>query len=219
MSDISSASSKKRDRSRAAILAAALDLFTERGYDGTSIDDIRKAVGFRSKSSLYAHFASKEAIAEALQTHIFEQMNLILLQSGATAGADPLDRLTASLRAAIRWALTHPKEHTFRFIRNQQERLLSGRFDYMRDPKSDIYVHMFKLMAELRQHYPVRAIADQALVSLVAGVVSRSVIDQEAFGAIPLEETVEQVLTVCLAIVLESENLHSIELSEASSEA
>lgn len=47
------------------ILEAALDLFAEKGFAGTSMRDLARAVGFR-QSSLYNHFAGKEAIYHAL---------------------------------------------------------------------------------------------------------------------------------------------------------
>jgi AcrR family transcriptional regulator len=50
---------------RLAILEAALDLFAEKGYFGTSLRDISTAVGVRG-SALYNYFASKEALFEAL---------------------------------------------------------------------------------------------------------------------------------------------------------
>ena len=50
---------------RERILDAALDLFSVHGYDGASIRQIARAVGLR-ESSLYNHFAGKEAILHAL---------------------------------------------------------------------------------------------------------------------------------------------------------
>jgi len=51
--------------SRDRILEAALDLFARHGYAGTSMRQIAAAVGMRA-SSLYSHFAGKEAILSAL---------------------------------------------------------------------------------------------------------------------------------------------------------
>jgi AcrR family transcriptional regulator len=50
---------------REAILTAAARLFRERGFRGTSIDEIGAALG-TSGPALYRHFASKEALLEAL---------------------------------------------------------------------------------------------------------------------------------------------------------
>ena len=53
------------DETRAQILDVALRLFTERGYEGTSIRDLSDALGM-TKSALYYHFPSKEAIVMAV---------------------------------------------------------------------------------------------------------------------------------------------------------
>jgi AcrR family transcriptional regulator len=50
---------------RAELLAAALDVFADRGYHGTSIDDVAKRAGV-SKALIYEHFASKRELHETL---------------------------------------------------------------------------------------------------------------------------------------------------------
>jgi len=52
-------------RTRQAILDAALDLFAEKGYSGTSLRDVAATVGVR-ESALYNYFAGKEALFDAL---------------------------------------------------------------------------------------------------------------------------------------------------------
>ena len=54
-------------RTRQAILDAALALFAEKGYFGTSLRDVARAVGVR-ESALYNDFAGKEALFEAILT-------------------------------------------------------------------------------------------------------------------------------------------------------
>ena len=50
---------------RERILLAALDMFSQRGYDGTNIRDLAASLGL-VKSGIYRHFESKEAIWNAL---------------------------------------------------------------------------------------------------------------------------------------------------------
>jgi AcrR family transcriptional regulator len=58
--------SEERD-TRQEILDAALDLFAENGFFGTSMREIAKKVGVR-ESALYHHFPSKAAMLETLAT-------------------------------------------------------------------------------------------------------------------------------------------------------
>jgi len=53
------------DRTRQHILDVALDLFSERGFEGASIRDLAEALGM-TKSALYYHFANKDAIVLAI---------------------------------------------------------------------------------------------------------------------------------------------------------
>lgn len=50
---------------RAGLLDAATALFAERGYAGTSIDDVAAAAGM-TKGAVYHHFAGKAALFEAV---------------------------------------------------------------------------------------------------------------------------------------------------------
>ena len=47
---------------REKILDEALTLFSEKGFEGTTVRDIASAVGITA-SSLYKHFESKDAIS------------------------------------------------------------------------------------------------------------------------------------------------------------
>ena len=52
-------------QTRQAILDAALELFADKGYFGTSLRDIAAVVGVR-ESALYNYFRGKEALFSAL---------------------------------------------------------------------------------------------------------------------------------------------------------
>ncbi|HET6743217.1 MAG TPA: helix-turn-helix domain-containing protein [Kribbella sp.] len=87
-------------------LRQALDVFWERGYEGTSLSDLAAAMGIRS-ASIYASFGSKE--------DLFRQ---VMTLYGATAGEPPRRALRehTSAREAIHAMLratadqiTHPE--------------------------------------------------------------------------------------------------------------
>ena len=58
---------------RASILEAAMTLFPDRGYDGTSVEAIAQAAGV-SKLTVYSHFADKETLFGAAVTECCAQM-------------------------------------------------------------------------------------------------------------------------------------------------
>ncbi|MEN0104088.1 MAG: helix-turn-helix domain-containing protein [Curtobacterium sp.] len=96
---MSNATSTRRPGSetRAEILRVALELFTSRGYEGTSIRDIAEALGV-TKSSLYYHFASKEAIIRALLDDRRGELDALLAWIDEQPPGPDLLR-----RTALRW--------------------------------------------------------------------------------------------------------------------
>ena len=62
----------EKSNTKQEILEASLELFSTQGYEATSISQIAEAVGIR-KASLYSHFASKQAILDALMQITLEQ--------------------------------------------------------------------------------------------------------------------------------------------------
>src|SRR4051795_9638026 len=87
---------------RERILAAALELFAEGGYEGTSVGDIEAAAGLSPRSgALYKHFASKAAVLEAAmeqRRRSFEQVDVLL-------GLVPFGDLRAELTVMARFVL------------------------------------------------------------------------------------------------------------------
>lgn len=55
----------KQEDTKNLIIQKALDLFSERGYDAVSVDQIAKEVGIKAPS-LYNHYPSKQAIFDAI---------------------------------------------------------------------------------------------------------------------------------------------------------
>jgi len=87
---------RRRPKTRERILAAALQLFVERGFDGTTISDIERAVGLAAGTgSFYRHFRSKDDVfVAAIQRSATEYIELFLtvLQELDTID-DPVERL------------------------------------------------------------------------------------------------------------------------------
>lgn len=82
---------------REEILRVATRLFTERGFEGTSIRDISSALGI-TKSALYYHFANKDAIILAALGARRRDLDDLLGWIDEQPPAPDLVR-----RAALRW--------------------------------------------------------------------------------------------------------------------
>ena len=65
---------ERSERSREQILAAALKLFSHRGYGATIVRDIAEAAKL-SKGNVYHHFPDKETIFRALLDRYFQAMS------------------------------------------------------------------------------------------------------------------------------------------------
>ncbi|WP_276936081.1 TetR/AcrR family transcriptional regulator, partial [Dielma fastidiosa] len=56
------------------ILEVSLKLFSEKGYEKTTMQDIVNALGM-SKGAIYHHFKSKEELVDAVSTYSFMKRN------------------------------------------------------------------------------------------------------------------------------------------------
>jgi len=92
---ISGRAPQRKARTRAAIVEAAAGLFSERGYDLTSIHQVA-ARADTGVGTLYNYFTSKEEILRAVLERQFEGAELAFAQI-AEARPDPGDRLRLAL--------------------------------------------------------------------------------------------------------------------------
>lgn len=83
-----------------SVIRAASELMAARGYHGTSMRDVAKAVGIQM-ASLYYYHASKQDLLVHLMRTTLEDLREFVHQSMETAGPDPVDQLEAGLRAHI----------------------------------------------------------------------------------------------------------------------
>jgi AcrR family transcriptional regulator len=84
---------ERRAATTAAILEAASRLFGQRGFAGTTMDDIAEAAGV-AKGAVYHHFKTKEAVFEA----VFDQVSAELVEEvdrAARAGPDVVAAMVA----------------------------------------------------------------------------------------------------------------------------
>src|SRR5881398_2656791 len=94
-----------RAEREARMLDAALEVFTERGFDAASMDEIAAASGI-TKPMLYSYFGSKEGLYLACIERAARPM-IEALRAAVVAQDDPARRLWAGARAYLGWVDDH----------------------------------------------------------------------------------------------------------------
>jgi len=89
----------RRRYDTASLLDVAIQVFTERGYDGTSMGDLAQASGL-SKSSLYHHFESREQLLRAALDRAVAPLFAVVDEPEARSGR-AIDRLEHVVRREV----------------------------------------------------------------------------------------------------------------------
>ena len=87
-------------RKREALLEKSLALFTERGYEQTSIEDIAHAAGV-AVGGFYQHFTSKRQILLVLMDRLLQDISLLTWEAKSTAPTDLRDGIARLIRQAL----------------------------------------------------------------------------------------------------------------------
>ncbi|HEX8955560.1 MAG TPA: TetR/AcrR family transcriptional regulator [Burkholderiaceae bacterium] len=102
---------------KSAILAAALAVFTDKGIEAATIDDIRQKSG-ASVGSIYHHFGAKDGIAAALFAHTLDDY-WGRLMAAVESAADARAAIHALVGTHIHWMVAKPDAARFLFSRRQ----------------------------------------------------------------------------------------------------
>ncbi len=90
------------------LLAVAVKVFTERGYDGTTMDDLSVALGI-SKSSIYHHVSGKQELLSSALDRALDGLEKALgdaVGPAPEADAGSIARLEAGVRSSVRVLVT-----------------------------------------------------------------------------------------------------------------
>jgi AcrR family transcriptional regulator len=113
--------SEASDEKREAILDAALDLFSERGFYGTAVPPLAEKAKVAT-GSIYRYFENKEAIVNALYRREKQLLGKALLEA-FPFDAPPRDQFHFFWTAAMKYARRHPKGLAFLELHHHQSYL------------------------------------------------------------------------------------------------
>jgi len=102
-----SAPSRRSQRTRAALIAAGLDLLFDRPIDAIPIDDVVARAGV-AKGSFFNHFADKHDFASAVATEVRLEVEALVRQANDGI-ADPVARIAGGMAVAARFAIAQPR--------------------------------------------------------------------------------------------------------------
>lgn len=138
-----SKTSADRHRSSDRIRAAAIALFRSRGYHGTSVREIAKAVKIKP-ASLYYHYPSKQAILVDLFVRPMDAM-LEGMDVAVGGASTPRDRLRAAVRFHVLFHIARQEEA---FITHSELRSLTPRNQRTIIAKRDHYQRKIRALLE-----------------------------------------------------------------------
>jgi AcrR family transcriptional regulator len=176
------------------ILSVATRLFAERGFDGTSLQDIAAAVGLRKPSLLY-HFPSKDDLRRAVLESLLSRWHDVLprLLLAATSGEDQFAALIDEsmgffaadpdrARLLLREGLDRPAEFR-QLLSNHLKPWVTVVADYVRKGVARGEIHA--------------SVDPEAYVVAVINLILSSFATATCFGGlVPRERQVAEVLRV-----------------------
>jgi AcrR family transcriptional regulator len=181
---------------RRAILDRARRLLVAEGYDRLSMRKIAGAVGC-SATSIYLHFASKDALTHAL---IDEGMERLYAALTAAHEPDPVARLSALSRTYVRFGLDNPEVYQILF-QLHPERMERYPAEQYRRARRNIEVFAAALAEGAAQGHlraePTPDVAANVLWTALHGLVSLLIaerIDVRLAGDAFVEAAVRQAL-------------------------
>jgi len=104
---------QEREKLRASILDAARELFVERGIDAASMREIARKINY-SATTLYHHFADKEALLQAVCDEDF--LKLAGRMHQVMQMPDLIERIQALGHGYAMFALQHPNHYRLMFM-------------------------------------------------------------------------------------------------------
>ena len=156
------------ERLRGEILAAAGALLGELGgVEGLSVRGVARRAGI-APAGIYAHFADKTALVDAVVAHEYERLVDVL---HAADGPDPVAALRAKLHAFCRYSMDNPG--LYRLLFGRVSRRDAGRAGSL------LEVVTVALRACEQAGQPLRLPAERAAMVLIVGTHGRAAIQQD----------------------------------------
>jgi AcrR family transcriptional regulator len=186
---VASRRERKKIAARSQILSTAIDLFSRRGLDAVTIDEIASAADV-GKGTIYNYFATKEDIVVAFMADLEARLAPTVVRF--RPGARPVDRVLADY-ILLHFRLKEPY-HAFVRVFLAQMFLDTERFlPYMVEMQKHIDPPLQSLFAALERRQALRADIDVPRLILSFKTMHLGLTALWAVEGPPFEHTTQQV--------------------------
>jgi AcrR family transcriptional regulator len=189
------------ESTRDRLVSAAMRLFGEHGYAGTTVGQIEEAAGLAPRSgALYQYFTGKRELLDAA----VERHAASLDQMRAATDLMPLGDLRAELTLMARWNLQdlRRRRDLYRFIRREGDRfpdLLATVYEKIgREPLQRTADYLRERFREAGAEEPDA----EALVVVMVQTMSTYVSHADVYGAPPLDVDEERFIATWVDIFI-----------------
>ena len=193
---------KTREDTRNRLISAAIRLFAERGYAGTTVGQIEAEAGLAPRSgALYQYFGSKrELLDAAVERHVAD-----IDEMQSAADLLPLGDVRCELTLIARWNLQDLRRRgdLYRFLRKEGDRfpeLVERVYEHISERP------LRRIADDLRGYFREAGVEEpdcEALVAVLVQSMSAYRAHEATFGKPPLDVDEERFVStwveVCLA--------------------
>ncbi|PKO53130.1 MAG: TetR family transcriptional regulator [Betaproteobacteria bacterium HGW-Betaproteobacteria-20] len=138
----------ERQQLRTLIIDAARELFVSKGVEAVTMREIARRIGY-SATSIYLHFADKEAVLRAICETDF--LALATSLKAILQIADPVARLLALGSGYAEFALSHPNHYRLMFMAQHAPRHPEDFSLEQNHPEQDAYFQLKIVVTDVFQ--------------------------------------------------------------------
>lgn len=184
-----------KQKTREALIRAALELFTEQGLDAPSLDAICDRAGF-TRGAFYVHFADREALLVAVMEHVGEAF-----LASVFAGLSAEDHRSARRHGAIRTVAG-------RFLRAVE----AGAYPLLAAEGGRPTVRMHQLLAACARSPTVRERYKGLVEASIASIAALASDDQDA-RAVRGDVLRDEIGTLLLAVIIGAQTMRELDVA------
>ena len=179
---------------REELIRAAVELFSEHGFKGTSIRDIARHLGI-SVSNMYHYFETKEDLWLAIQEYSVRWLP-DRLEAVWALSSDPVERFRLLLRAHLESSGIYQKESRI-FMMDQDQVSKKGQGKSMQIQKKVLDIYL-KHLAALQEAGYLATQQTKILAFNTLGVVNWYLRWYKADGPLPAEQVFDEIINFIL---------------------